>query len=86
MKSLLVKKHYIDSYNLHECFLFRVCINSISRGGLTDRIGYRKVLLFSFLTVGLFTIAMYFVNSFEMGLIVRLLAGHRLFKGKHESV
>ena len=31
--------------------------------------------MFSFLTVGLFTIAMYFVNSFERGLIVRLLAG-----------
>ena len=44
-------------------------------GLLTDRIGYRKVLLGSIGIVAIFTIAMYFVKSFEMGLIVRFLAG-----------
>ncbi len=44
-------------------------------GLLTDRFGYRKVLLVSFGVMGLFTALMGTVNSFEQGFIYRILAG-----------
>jgi len=44
-------------------------------GLLTDRFGYRKVLLISFVVMGFFTALMGTVSSYEQGLLYRILAG-----------
>lgn len=44
-------------------------------GLLTDRFGYRKVLLGSLLAIGGATALMYTVSSYEMGFLFRVLAG-----------
>ncbi|MBU2702966.1 MFS family permease [Sporomusaceae bacterium BoRhaA] len=50
-------------------------LTQIPGGLLTDRFGYRKVLLSSFLLMGLFTGLMGLTTSYEQGLVFRLLAG-----------
>ncbi len=44
-------------------------------GFLTDKFGYRKVLLVSFFVMGVFTALMGTVTSYQMGFAYRLLAG-----------
>ncbi|MGL5512588.1 MAG: MFS transporter [Sporomusa sp.] len=44
-------------------------------GLLTDRFGYRKVLMGSLLAIGAATALMYMVTSYEMGFLFRMLAG-----------
>lgn len=50
-------------------------LTQLPGGLLNDRYGYRKVLLFSFLFMGCFTILMGTIKSYEQGLIYRFLAG-----------
>ena len=44
-------------------------------GLLTDRYGYRKVLIGSFLIMGIFTILMGTISSYQQGFMYRILAG-----------
>ncbi|BCJ85686.1 MFS transporter [Effusibacillus dendaii] len=50
-------------------------ITQLPGGLLTDRFGYRKVLLGSFFIMGIFTALMGMIQSFEQGLVLRILAG-----------
>jgi sugar phosphate permease len=50
-------------------------LTQLPGGWLTDRIGYRKVLLGSFFVMGFFTILMGTVQSFQQGLVYRIFAG-----------
>jgi len=56
-------------------FYFGYVLTQLPGGLMTDRFGYRKVLLGSFLVMGAFTALMGTVNSYETGLIFRVLAG-----------
>lgn len=56
-------------------FYIGYVITQFPGGLLTDRFGYRKVLLGSYLTMGVFTLSMSLVHTFEQGLAFRLLAG-----------
>lgn len=50
-------------------------LTQLPGGYLTDRFGYRRVLLGSFLVMGLFTLLMGTVTTFWQGLVYRVLAG-----------
>lgn len=56
-------------------FYIGYVITQFPGGLLTDRFGYRKVLLGSYLTMGVFTLSMSLVHTFEQGFAFRLLAG-----------
>ncbi|SFD38934.1 Sugar phosphate permease [Bacillus sp. OV194] len=56
-------------------FYIGYVITQFPGGVLTDRFGYRKVLLSSYFIMGIFTFTMSTVHSFEQGFVFRLLAG-----------
>ncbi|WP_312337685.1 MFS transporter [Anaerospora hongkongensis] len=56
-------------------FYFGYVLTQLPGGLLTDRFGYRKVLLSSFLIMGFFTGLMGVTANYEQGLVFRFLAG-----------
>ncbi|MEJ8546745.1 MFS transporter [Brevibacillus borstelensis] len=56
-------------------FYIGYVITQLPGGLLTDRFGYRKVLLGSFFIMGLFTVSMGMINSYHTGFALRVLAG-----------
>lgn len=56
-------------------FYIGYVMTQLPGGYLTDRFGYRRVLLSSFLVMGIFTAAMGLVDSYAAGLILRIFAG-----------
>lgn len=56
-------------------FYIGYVITQLPGGLLTDRFGYRKVLLGSFFVMGIFTCLMGTIQSYEQGFIMRILAG-----------
>lgn len=56
-------------------FYIGYVITQLPGGLLTDRFGYRKVLLGSFFVMGVFTALMGTIHSFEQGFWLRVLAG-----------
>lgn len=56
-------------------FYIGYVITQLPGGLLTDRFGYRKVLLGSFFVMGLFTVSMGLINSYHTGFAMRVLAG-----------
>ena len=56
-------------------FYMGYVVTQLPGGWLTDRFGYRKVLLCSFIIMGGFTMLMSTVPSYEVGFLYRVLAG-----------
>ena len=56
-------------------FYIGYVMTQLPGGYLTDRFGYRKVLLTSFLVMGTFTAAMGLVENYAAGFLLRILAG-----------
>lgn len=56
-------------------FYMGYVVTQLPGGWLTDRFGYRKVLLCSFVIMGSFTMLMSTVQSYEIGFAYRVLAG-----------
>lgn len=56
-------------------FYIGYVITQLPGGILTDRFGYRKVLLGSFFIMGFFTAAMGMIRTYEYGFFFRMLAG-----------
>lgn len=56
-------------------FYIGYVITQLPGGLLTDRFGYRKVLLGSFFVMGIFTALMGTIHSYEQGFILRICAG-----------
>lgn len=56
-------------------FYIGYVITQLPGGYLTDRLGYRRVLLVSFLVMGSFTAAMGLVETYASGFALRILAG-----------
>ena len=56
-------------------FYFGYVLTQLPGGLLTDRFGYRKVLLSSFLIMGFFTALMGVTTNYEQGVVFRFLAG-----------
>lgn len=56
-------------------FYIGYVITQLPGGYLTDRFGYRRVLMASFLVMGTFTAAMGLVENYTAGFLLRILAG-----------
>jgi MFS family permease len=56
-------------------FYIGYVMTQLPGGYLTDRFGYRRVLLISFLVMGTFTAAMGLVENYAVGFLLRILAG-----------
>lgn len=56
-------------------FYIGYVVTQLPGGILTDRFGYRKVLLVSFFIMGFFTAAMGMIRTYEYGFFFRVLAG-----------
>ncbi len=73
MKELGISAKQAGSYMT--VFYTGYVLTQLPGGLLTDRFGYRKVLLASFLIMGSFTALMGLTSSYEHGLVYRFLAG-----------
>ncbi|GAA4703572.1 MFS transporter [Brevibacillus fulvus] len=73
MKDLGLTKTQAGSFMT--AFYIGYVITQLPGGLLTDRFGYRKVVLGSFFVMGVFTALMSTVHSYEMGIALRVLAG-----------
>ncbi|MCF2132138.1 MFS transporter, partial [Strepomyces sp. STD 3.1] len=60
---------------LMTAFYIGYVITQFPGGLLVDRYGYRKVLLFSFLAMGSFTLFTGFAHSYEQAFLIRVLVG-----------
>lgn len=72
-KALSMNAEQSGSYM--SAFYLGYIVTQIPGGYLADRFGYRKILLFSFLIMGIFTILMGTITSFWQGFFYRILAG-----------
>lgn len=72
-RSLAISAKEAGSYMT--AFYAGYVLTQLPGGYLTDRFGYRRVLLGSFLVMGLFTLLMGTVTTFWQGLVYRVLAG-----------
>ncbi|MFC7391401.1 MFS transporter [Scopulibacillus cellulosilyticus] len=72
-KSLDITNAEAGSYMT--AFYIGYVITQLPGGLLTDRFGYRKVLLGSFLIMGCFTMGMGMIHTYLEGFIMRVLAG-----------
>ena len=74
----LAKEWHLTKADLGPVFsagLFGLMIGALLMGPLADRIGRRKIIMFSTLAFGLFTFATAFVNDVDSLLAVRFLTG-----------
>lgn len=64
-----------DAGSYMTAFYIGYVLTQLPGGLLADRLGYRKVILWSFILMGIFTALMGTIQSYEQGFVYRILAG-----------